>query len=119
MVPVTNKIDKVIVTNFSALNKKYGNAGSQKIQTAVQDLIAADKNRGLVTGLYRLDDLAAMQQFKAAPVADPTDPQQNKVALDAIYKVLAPDYILILGSIDVIPHQDLKNPIFSPGNDAD
>jgi len=119
MVPVTNKIDKVIVTNFSALNKKYGNAGSQKIQTAVQDLIAADKNRGLVTGLYRLDDLAAMQQFKAAPVADPTDPQQNKVALDAIYKALAPDYILILGSIDIIPHQDLKNPIFSPGNDAD
>ncbi|MGA9754333.1 MAG: hypothetical protein WBV23_04240 [Desulfobaccales bacterium] len=119
MTPATSKIDKVIVTNFSALNAKYGNQGGQKIQTAVQDLIAADQSRGLVTGFYRLDDLATMQQFKVAPVTIPTNPKQNKEAVDAVYRALAPDYILMLGSIDIIPHQDLKNPIFSSGNDAD
>ena len=119
MAPETVKIDKVIVTNFSAHNEKYGNAGVQRIQTAVQDLIAADQGRGLVTALYLLDDPATMQQFKVAPVTILTDPKQNKDAVDAIYKALAPDYILILGSIDVIPHQDLKNPIFSSGSDDD
>ena len=119
MAPTTTKIDKVIVTNFSALKRKYGNAGGKKIQTAVKELIAADKSRGLVTGFYFLDDQATMKKFNAAPVTIPTDPQQNKAAVDAVYKVLAPDYILILGSLDIIPHQDLKNPMFSPGNDDD
>lgn len=119
MVPATSKIDKVIVTNFSALNAKYGNAGNQRIQTAVQNLIAADQKRGLITGLYLLDDPATMQQFNVAPLTIPTDPKQNKDAVDAVYRALAPDYILILGSIDIVPHQDLKNPIFSSGHDAD
>jgi hypothetical protein len=119
MAPQTAKIDKVIVTNLSALKTKYGDAGSQSIRTAVQDLIAADQNRGLVSALYFLDDPASMQQFNLAPVTTPTDPQQNKDAVDALYKALAPDYILILGSLDVIPHQDLINPIFSSGNDPD
>ncbi|MHB8069663.1 MAG: hypothetical protein ACYDIC_17355 [Desulfobaccales bacterium] len=118
MAPAISKIDKVIVTNFSALNEKYGNTGSQTIQTAVQNLIASDQGRGLVTGLYRLDDRDTMRQYNAAPVTIPTDPKQNKDAVDAIYKALAPDYILILGSIDIIPHQDLQNPMFS-GYDED
>ncbi len=68
MTPATTKTDKVIVTNLSALNKKYGDTGRQKIQNAVQDLIAADKTRGLITPFFSLDDLATMQQFNAAPV---------------------------------------------------
>ncbi len=119
MAPATTKTDKIIVTNLSALQGKYGTAGVQKIQKAVQDLIAADKKRDLVTGLYLLNDQAAMQKVKAAPVTNPTDPQQNKTAVDAVYKAFAPDYILILGSNDIVPHQDLKNPMFSPGNDDD
>ncbi len=119
MTPATTKTDKVIVTNLSALNKKYGDTGRQKIQNAVQDLIAADKTRGLITPFFSLDDLATMQQFNAAPVTIPTDPKQNKDAVDAIYKALAPDYILILGSIDIIPHQNLKNPMFSTDQDGD
>jgi hypothetical protein len=119
MAPLTNRIDKAIVTNLSALNEKYGDAGSQKIQAAVQNLIAADQARNLTTALYLLDDPATMRQFNTAAVTAATDAQQNKDAVDAVYRALAPDYILMLGSIDVIPHQDLKNPMFSPGDDDD
>ena len=36
-----------------------------------------------------------------------------------MFKALDPDYLLLLGSTDVIPHQDMKNAAFDPGNDDD
>lgn len=113
------KIDKAIVTNLSALKRKYGTAGVQKIQAALKNLIAKDRKRGLVTRLYLLDDAATMKQVNGKPVTKATDPKQNKNAIDAVYTVFAPDYLMILGSIDVIPHQNLKNPLYSPYNDPD
>lgn len=110
--------DKVILTNLSALNAKYKKDVSQ-INAAVKKLIAADKKLGLQTRLIALDDARAMKALKAPPVVKPTDPKQNKMAIDGVYKALAPDYLLILGSIDVIPHQDMRNPVFQPGDDDD
>lgn len=113
------KIDKVIVTNLAVLKAKYGSTGAQKVQTAVQDLITSDQKRGLVTRLYLLDDATSMKQVAAQQVTIATDPKQNKDAVDAICRALAPDYLMILGAIDVIPHQDLKNPMYSPLDDPD
>ena len=110
--------DKVIVTNFSALNAKY-ETGASKIKAAVNKLIAADKKRGIQTRLIALDDVEAMKKLNALPVVKSKDLKQNKRAIDGVYKALVPDFLLILGSIDVIPHQDLKNPVFQPGNDDD
>src|SRR5262249_50907422 len=41
--------------------------------------------------------------------------------IDKVYASLAPDYLMILGSVDVIPHQDLKNPLYDgpTGDDPD
>jgi hypothetical protein len=113
------QIDKVIVTNVSALNKKYGAAGVAAIRAAIDVLIAADKQRGLMSSLVALDDSATMKKLSAARVSSSKNPKQNKKAIDAIYKALAPDYILILGATDVIPHQDLKNPVYDPSPDGD
>jgi hypothetical protein len=113
------KIDKVIVTNMTALRAKYSAANLQKIQAALQALIAADKKRGLTTRLVAVDDAATMSQLNAPRVQTAASPQQNKAAIDGIYKALAPDYVLILGSIDVIPHQDLRNLMYSPPDDPD
>jgi len=113
------KIDKAIVTNLSALKRKYGTAGVQKIQAALKHLIAKDRKRGLLTRLYPLDDAATMKQVNGKPVTKATDPKQNKNAIDAVYAAFAPDYLMILGSIDVIPHQNLKNPLYSPYDDPD
>ena len=113
------KTDKVIVTNLAALQAKYGTAGVKKIQTALQALIAADKKRGLTTALFAVDRAAEMKKANAPVVTSATDPKQNKIAVDAIYGALAPDYLLIVGAADVVPHQDLKSPTFSPPDEPD
>lgn len=118
MSPTSETIDKVIVTNVAALTGKYGDAGVQEIKAAIQTLVEADKQRGLATQFFALDDAATMQQFNGEAVTKPTDPKQNKAAVDALYQALTPDYILILGAPDVIPHQDLANPAYS-GNGQD
>jgi hypothetical protein len=41
-----------------------------------------------------------------------------KSAIDAVYKATAPAYLMILGSVDVVPHQALTNPVSDP-NDGD
>ena len=113
------KVDKVIITNFKALRNKYAAAGVSKIRDGISKLIVANKNRGLATRLIALDDAGAMREFSTHSVSNPRDPKQNKIAIDALYKALAPDFLMILGAADVVPHQDLKNPAFSPGPNGD
>ena len=110
--------DKVIVTNVSALKAKYGDAVSD-ITDAINRLIAKDQERGIQSVLVAIDSAADMAGMQAPPVTNPADPRQNKNAIDAVYAKLVPDYLLILGSVDVIPHQDLKNPVYHPPDDPD
>ena len=91
----------------------------QKIKQAVTALIAADAKRGIKSRLVYLDDAVAMKSFKGKAVTNPVDPRQNKEAIDAIFKTGDPDYLMILGSIDVVPHQDMANPVFAPPDDPD
>jgi hypothetical protein len=42
-----------------------------------------------------------------------------KEAIDGVFRALQPDYLMILGAPDVIPHQDLKNPAYEAGDDDD
>lgn len=112
------KTHKVILTNESALKSKYGVAGLNTILNALKILIHQDGLRGLKTELLFLDNLYIRTKFGVVPVSVATDAKQNKIAVDGVYNKLKPDYILLLGSTDVIPHQDLKNPMFS-SNDPD
>ncbi|HEX3254052.1 MAG TPA: C25 family cysteine peptidase [Pyrinomonadaceae bacterium] len=111
--------DKVIVTNWTALKQKYKPAGIKAIEAAVRKLIASDKTRDLKTVLIPLDDATAMKKLGATSVKDASSFRQNKVAIDGVYEALAPDYLMILGAVDVIPHQDLKNPLFTNDPDGD
>ena len=111
--------DKIIVTNRGALQAKYGAAGYRDIVRAVAALTAADKSRGIVTRLVAIDDRAQMKRCRGKAVTDRKSAQQNKRAIDAVFKALDPDYLLILGSIDVIPHQDLRNAAYEAGSDDD
>jgi len=110
--------DKVIVTNLTVLRRKY-RRGLPKIRAAIRRLIAADKKRGIQTKLVALDSKTGMKRLGASRVTDAADPEQNKKAIDGIYRKLQPDYLVLLGAIDVIPHQDLKNPVYDPDDDPD
>jgi hypothetical protein len=110
------RTDKVIVTNQAVLKSKYGAGYNAMIKPALEALIAADKARGLSTLLVPLDNARTMAKYKTKPVTKPADARQNKKALDAVYKALTPAYLCILGAVDVVPHQDLVNPISSDGD---
>lgn len=111
--------DKIIVTHKGALVAKYGTGGLARIKAAIATLKATDAKRGLSTRLVFLDDARAMRAMRAPPVTDPADPRQAKRAIDAIFLRRDPEYLVILGSIDVVPHQDIANPVFAAGADDD
>jgi hypothetical protein len=111
--------DKIIVTNRGALVKKYGGGGLAEIGKALQSLMAFDKKRGINSRVVYLDDKAAMKKFRGKAVANAANPRENKAAIDAVFKSLKPDYLMILGAPDVVPHQDLDNPALSPPDDDD
>lgn len=108
---------KVILTNQTALRRKYG-PRSSRIGAAVKELIRSDLRKGIVTQLIAIDSTKAMRHF-GPPVKDSKDRRQAKAAVDAVYQALSPDYIMLLGATDVIPHQDLHNPAHRKGIDDD
>lgn len=109
--------DKIIVTHRAALTAKYGAKGLAAIRAAVNALIAADAKRGLKTKLIFLDDAVTMKRLRAKPLTGTSNPRGAKVAIDGIFAALNPDYLMILGAPDVVPHQDLDNPAFAAGDD--
>jgi hypothetical protein len=111
--------DKIIVSNRKVLSSKYGSKGFETIGKALTELGAADKNRGIKSKVVYLDDEAGMKKMGGKGVIDASDPRQNKQAIDAVFNFFNPHYLMILGSPDVVPHQDLDNPAYSPGNDDD
>jgi hypothetical protein len=111
--------DKLIVTNKAALRAKYGAAGLRKVMGAVAALLAADRKRGLAARLVDLSSAAMMKRLNAPVVTDAMHPKQNKDGIDGLFRALEPDYLMLLGSIDVIPHQDLANPVYADDKEDD
>ncbi|MBC9930213.1 hypothetical protein [Chitinophaga qingshengii] len=99
---------KLIITNKSALEKKYGDQ-HPVILDDLKALQAFDAGRQLSTQLILLDDAVQMQACQSAPVTDITDEAQHKKAIDDLYRFYSPGYIMLIGAQDVIPFQRLKN----------
>jgi hypothetical protein len=101
--------DKVIATNAAALRAKYG-AGFD-VQAAIEPMLAADRKRVLQTQVIDMSDTTQMRGLGGSRVSQPDNQRQDKAAVDAIFTKLRPHYLMILGSVDVVPHQDLQNDI--------
>src|SRR3954452_2579641 len=106
-------VHKVIVSNGAALRAKYG-PGFDLAKT-VAPLVAKDATRDLGTRVIDLSSATAMKEFRHAAVKR-TDRKANKTAIDGIHEKSRPQYLVILGSIDVVPHQNLKNPTPDDGD---
>ena len=63
------------------------------VQRALKRLIAADKRRDIRTRIVALDSKTAMKRLRGRAVTDPTDPEQNKKAIDAVFRSLVPEYL--------------------------
>lgn len=92
---------KLLVTNRAALQAKYKDLTA--IDAALNAIVTADKARGIDTTIADIDA---------------KKPADAKKAIDALSKQL-PDYIALVGGPDVIPYQDLQNPLHSPSGDPD
>ena len=116
--PTAPAVDKVVLTNRGALEAKYGRRLGA-VDDAFAGLVDADRGRGLKTMVLAVDDVAAMERLGGRAVTDPADAAQCKAAVDAVHHRLAPDYLLLVGSTDVVPHQPLRNPVHDGVNDVD
>ena len=101
----------VIVVNAKALEQKYGERATE-VWRAVDDLIAADADRGIQTQLVKLDDPEV--PGTGSPIPLDADCSAIKDAIDAIFQARRPDYLMLLGGPDLLPHCELQNP--APGD---
>ncbi len=101
-------LDKLILTNKKALQKKYKN-DFLSIEALLKKLVDADKSKGLTCKYIFLDDGPSMKSCKARLVTSTTNQRQNKNAIDDLFHFYTPDYILIFGAQDIIPFQSLVN----------
>ena len=108
---------KIIITNYAALTAKYSKAGVTKIRARLAKMILGDNKRDLLTSVHDLGTASARYNLPALPPNAP--PSQVKRAVDAVCKTETPEYLMILGSWDVVPPQKLGNPVFSPPDDTD
>jgi hypothetical protein len=107
---------KLSVTCRAALETRYDAKAMKRIDEAIARWIAADAARGIRTVHLALDDTAAMKPWKVKAVPNRPTARQVKRALDALVARLSPDYIVLVGSGDVIPHFEVPNPSL---NEAD
>ena len=104
-------VDKVLVSNRAALKSKYGTKGLGRIEKAIQALVESDAGRGFETRVLYLDRASDMKPLEAPRVKKSGDRRQVKQAIDAVYEALEPAYLVLLDAPDVLPHQNLKNPV--------
>lgn len=99
---------KLIITSKKNLSLKYGK-DVKILEADLAKLILSDKKKGLNTKVVYLDDPASMKIISVSAISA-VNPANCKKAIDAIYKKLTPEYIVLLGAGDVIPFQELDNP---------
>ncbi len=110
---------KLIVTLRQNLAAKYSKADLTKLDKLIKAWIQADAQRGITSHCVALDDAADMGKFAAAPLAGVPTPQKVKRKIDQLWKLLSPDYLVLLGAQDVVPMFEVPNPSYDPKGDDD
>jgi hypothetical protein len=92
------------------MSAKYGRK-LDRVDRAIARLVAADKKRGLQTTIVDVSSAKEMRAVGGTRVTSARNARQNKHAIDAIFNRHEPEYLMILGAPDVVPHQRLMNPM--------
>lgn len=104
------RADKIVVLDRARLRAKYGTAGTRRVVAAIDRLIDADDDRGIHTRRVDISSARSLRPYGAARVTG-LDPAATVTAVDAICAQEQPDYVLLLGGPDVIPHVPVSNPL--------
>lgn len=110
------RCDKLIVTDCLALHRKYNGPEYIKLVELVEELITLDREeRHLntivcdISGTFDQWTSDKWQRDGRGHHATPSE-AYAKSAIDAAFDAYEPHYIEILGGIDIIPMQSLRNP---------
>jgi hypothetical protein len=110
---------KLSITIRSNLVKKYPAPALARIDAAVAEWINADEARAIRTVHVALDDAVAMKPYKVAALKGAITAAKVKDKLDAIVARLSPDYIVLFGSGEIVPHFSVPNPSHDEDGDDD
>ena len=113
------KTTKLILTNKQPLEQKYGEEGFKKILDAIDELVEADKARGVQSHFVCLDDAESTGRLGVNPIKGKPTPIRCKRVIDKLCTVVTPDYIALLGADDVVPYFQVPNPSYQPMKDDD
>lgn len=108
---------KVIITSKNNLKAKYGDSFTT-IEKLLSDLVSSDITRNIETKIIYVDDYASASSAGITATTTLTV-RSAKRAVDSIYKKWNPEYIVIFGSQDIFPFQELINPVYKPDEDDD
>jgi hypothetical protein len=109
---------KLSVTVRKNLARKYDAGALARIDAAVKRWIDADRKRGIRTVHLALDDARSMTAHRVKAVTGRATARKVKQAIDALWKRLAPDYLVLFGADDVVPYFVVDNPSYG-GRDGD
>ncbi len=108
---------KIIVTNRSALQKKY-KTNTTKVLALLKKLITADSKKGIDTSVIFVDVAADMKKVQGRVVTNPGNEKQNVTAVQKIFDAINPEYLVLFGSADIIPFIRIKNPVYNRFEDS-
>lgn len=100
---------KILITSKANLQFKYGKS-YQEIADLLKKLEEADKKRQIDTKTVFIDDAKSARAAGIKAVSSVTA-KECKRAVDELYKKHVPAYIVIVGAQDVIPFQEINNPV--------
>jgi ketosteroid isomerase-like protein len=101
---------KLSVTIRKRLLAKYGRSGVKSIDAAIRAWSAANAAQGFKTVHVALDDAAALAKHGVRPLRGAVTAAKAKRVVDALFAALTPDYLVLIGSGDVVPFFEVVNP---------
>jgi hypothetical protein len=110
---------KLSVTVRSSLERKYDSASLKLLDRAVTDWIAHDRKRGVKTIHVAVDDAPAMKKLGVPAIKGTTTASRIKSAIDALWERLTPDYLVLFGGDEIVPHFVVANPSYDVSGDDD
>ncbi|MCF2221507.1 hypothetical protein H9Q08_19765 [Chryseobacterium sp. PS-8] len=102
------KTIKAIITSKQNLQSKY-DTQFRDVEAMLGELVKSDSNRGITTYIIYIDDPISASNAGITAVTSVTR-QSAKQSVDDVFKKLKPAYIVLFGSQDIFPFQEIDNP---------
>lgn len=103
--------DKILFFHRTRLRQKYGTDRARDVVDALDRLIDADDDRGSRTVRVDLSSTRSLKKYGRTRIPDLDDIAPFVETVQTVTGLAAPDYVVLVGGPDVIPHVPVTNPM--------